>query len=199
MITGRYFVAVMALSTFYKTFHKNKISFFANPRLLIALLVIFLTASLLFGLTLYVVSPYWQARTFIQALQQNNLNTAEQLVPISLLQSEQNIAFARSSAPLSQWQGEGGKYIQQVWPALAAQQNPHQLLLLQVDSAAQSGMKHAYSRFPSRFRLTLGNRPENTLWFEWTRQSWTDWRLSRLCVYNPQPLADLNTCASSSR
>lgn len=193
--TGRYFVAVMAISAFYK----NKISLIANTRLLMALLFIFLTAGVLFGLTLYVVSPYWKARTFIQTLQQNNLIAAEQLVPIALLQSYQNNAFTGSPPPLTQWKGDGAHYIQQVWPTLAAQQNSHQLLLLQVNSAAEAGIKRSYSRFPSRFRLTLGDRPENTLWFEWTRQSWTDWRLSQLCLYNPQPLADLNTCASSSR
>lgn len=170
-----------------------------NTNLRLGLLLIFLAISVCIWLVFYCMSPYWYSRNFVDQLSQNNQLVTEQLIPHSLLQPYQADLLATRQLTAQQWQGPGARYLQQVWPTLAEQQNMHQLLLLHVNSAPPDSIKRSYTRFPSRFRLTLGDTPQNTLWFEWQRESWNSWTLSKLCIYNPQPVAEVNNCLSSSR
>lgn len=192
----------MALTTIDKTINKKPL-IKNNLRLLqrlyspYILLCIFLGTGLIIWLVFYCISPYWYARDFIEQLTENNINTAQHLIPKNLLQPYQSNASTLQHKT-NHWHGAGGKYLQQVWPKVAQQQNMHQLVLLQFNSAPTDTLQRGYTDFPSTFRVSLG-KPDNRLWFEWKRDSWTTWHLSGLCVYNPQPFSDVNTCASSSR
>jgi hypothetical protein len=177
----------------------NRIPRFHKADIGYGLLFIFLAAGLLVWLVFYCISPYWYSRDFIQHLNQNNLAVAEQQVPLSLLQPYQADMLITGQLIGQQWQGAGGSYLKTVWPRVAEQQNLHQLMLMHFNSANPDSIQQAYSDFPSRFRLTLGTTPHNTLWFEWQREPWNHWTLSRICIYNPQPVADVNNCLSSSR
>lgn len=179
--------------------HKNKSLALKKTNLPYGLLLILFISSALMWLVFYCLSPYWYSRSMIHQLSQNNLALAEQAIPQHLLQPYQSDLMTSQSLAAQQWQGPGAKYLKQVWPKVAAQQNLHQLLLLHFNSAPPDSIKRAYSRFPSRFRLTVGNTPENTLWLEWQRESWNNWTLSKLCIYNPQPVAEVKNCLSSSR
>lgn len=178
--------------------HKTK-ALVANKNNLYGLLLIFLISSALIWLVFYYLSPYGYSRAMLHQLRQNDLARAEQLIPQSLLSSYQAELLATHQLNQQQWQGPGARYLKQVWPKITEQQNLHQLLLLHFNSAPPDSIKQGYSRFPSYFRLTVGNTPQNTLWFEWQRESWNNWKLSKLCFYNPQPVAEVNSCLSSSR
>lgn len=165
----------------------------------IGLVLILLAASLLIWLVFYCISPYWYSRDMVQQLNQNNLVVAEHAIPEPLLQPYKADLLATRYLSAKQRQQPGATYLQQVWPKVAEQQNLYQLVLLHFNSAPSDSIKSSYSRFPSRFRLTIGDRPQNTVWFEWQRESWNRWTLSKMCIYNPQPVAEVNNCLSSSR
>lgn len=181
------------------TKNKNQKMVWNTIDLRIALTLIVLVASVLIWLVFYCISPYWYSRDMVQQLSQNNLAVAEQAIPESLLQPYKADQLATRHLTAKQRQQPGATYLEQVWPKVAAQQNLYQLVLLHFNSAPSDSIKSSYSRFPSRFRLTIGDTAQNTVWFEWQRQSWNHWTLSRLCVYNPQPVAEVNNCLSSSR
>ncbi|RYY77986.1 MAG: hypothetical protein EOO69_12660 [Moraxellaceae bacterium] len=179
--------------------HQNRKIVLNKPDLRIGLVLIIVITSVLIWLVFYCTSPYWYSRAMVQQLSQNNLAVAEQAIPASLLQPYKADLLATRQLSAQQQQQPGAKYLQQVWPKVAEQQNLYQLLLLHFNSAPSDSIQSSYSRFPSRFRLTVGNTPQNTLWLEWQRASWNRWTLSKLCVYNPQPVAEVNNCRSSSR
>lgn len=181
-------------------FHKTKSILLSKAHLPYRLLFIFLILSaFILWLVFYCLSPYWYSRDMVHQLSQNNLLAAEQAVPQSLLKPYQANLLATQQLNPQQWHGPGANYLKQVWPKVTEQQNLHQLLLLHFNSAPPDTIKRGYSHFPSRFRLTVGNTPQNTMWFEWQRESWNNWTLSTLCIYNPQPVAEVNSCLSSSR
>ncbi|XID74441.1 hypothetical protein ACF3NA_07815 [Alkanindiges sp. WGS2144] len=169
-----------------------------GQRLFYQLLTLFVATAGLFWLVLYCMSPYWHSTDFVRRLHQSTPIATRQLIPEHLLQPNQANLLSTQNLSVQQWQGAGALYLKQVWPKVAARQDPHQLFLLQFNSAPAHSIQRAYTHFPSTFRLTLGN-PDNQLWFEWTRQSAFNWQLSQVCFYNPQPVADTNNCSSSSR
>ena len=153
--------------------------------------------TLLYLMIIYIASPYWHTHKFIKNLEQNNIVQLRQEISKDLLLPMQsNILAAQNST--QQWHGAGANYLKQVWPQLAKAQDPYKLLLLQFNSAPTKTIKHGYKSFPNTFQLTQG-KADNRIEFEWERQSWRTWQLSKVCFYNPQPFDDTKRCASSKR
>ena len=145
----------------------------------------------------YIASPYWQAKQLIRDLEQQHIVQLRLDIPVQLINENQaNLMVAKQTSNL--WKGAGANYIQQVWPKLAEAQDPYKLLLLQFNSASDNTIQRHYHYFPNNFKLTKGSG-NNRVEFEWQRESWRTWRLSKLCFYNPQPFDDTKRCASSNR
>lgn len=156
--------------------------------LLISLLGLVLTI----WLGVYIGSAYWTAYQLKRDLLLADATALEKQIPQALL--EKYKAKKLQHKP----KGHGAKYLRQVWPVVMKQQDLYQLLILQADATRGQDNKWRFSDFPSTFRLTLGEGNQQ-LWLEWQRQSWRTWQLSDLCIYNPQPAAEANSCESSSR
>ena len=176
---------------------KIKIASFYNFSIYVWLMLIALVAGMLFLLIFYIASPYWHTNTFISNLNNQNAVQLRQDIPLQLInESLANRLVAKQAASL--WKGAGANYLKQVWPKLAEAQDPYKLLLLQFNSASDNTIQRHYHYFPNNFKLTKGSG-NNRVEFEWQRESWRTWRLSKLCFYNPQPFDDTKRCASSSR
>lgn len=155
-------------------------------------------------LSVYLGSAWWQAYQLKTLLLRDDRLKIEKQIPEKLLEASQpktSLAKASPTAmhdnkPASHQPGE--RYLDNVWPYALQQQDLYRLLILQAD-ANRSHWTHGYfSHFPNTFNMRWGD-DEHLMWFEWQRHSWYQWRLSKLCVYNPQPLSTENNCESSSR
>lgn len=141
---------------------------------------------------IYIGSAYWTAYQLKHNLLLADTAAIEKRIPKALL--EKYKARKLQHKP----KGHGANYLRQVWPHVIKQQDLYQLLILEADATRRQDGTWQFTDFPSRFRLTLGEGNKQ-IWLQWQRQSWYTWQLSDLCIYNPQPLADVKSCESSSR
>lgn len=180
-----------------RTFSNYKTLSIYQSSIFIRLFFVLCGCILLSLITLYIASPYWHSKQFVEHLQHHDILQIKQDIPESLVLAMHANRLAAQHAS-QQWQGAGATYIKQVWPQIAKNQDMYQLLLLQFNSSPTDTMQRRYARFPNTFKLTQGDA-EHSIEFEWQRVTWRTWQLSKLCFYNPQPFDDTKRCASSSR
>ena len=145
-------------------------------------------------LAVYLGSAWWKAYQLKTLLLSGNELKIEQKIPHKFLTPS-------AAQPLDDDQtlkGVGSRYLAHVWPHIVKQQDLYKLLILQADANRSRWTHGHFTHFPNTFRLNWGNE-QHLIWFEWQRHSWHEWRLTKLCVYNPDPLSTENNCESSNR
>lgn len=146
------------------------------------------------ALGVYIDRPRHIAHHLLDAMQQQHFDRLPTPLKLDLQQALMRANGHATDRPA--WQGAGGDYLRNIWPTLAQQQQPEQLLLLQLSQfTAQQRM--GYRDFPDVYVLQIGEI--NPIDFEFQRQGWFGWQLSAICTAQPQPALTLKRCPSPSR
>ena len=153
------------------------------------IMMILMAAACIMPLVNYLASPYWASQTLLHDLQHNDVAVIQTQIPHSIIHQIYPATFPN----LYQWHGAGKRYLAQVWPIVAAKQNPYHIM--QLAATSPQHIHRAYSHFPNDYVMQL----DSFVVFKWHRHGFASWELTDVCVYNPQPADDLNRCPSSNR